>query len=126
MGLIVQFRIHERTVIDTALLDRLCRRMGARGAEGFVAERVEEIADRLADIDWLHRQGQTHQVPTEAQRVARLCADVGLTSLGRAARDLAQTATQGDGAAFAAVWDRVVRIGDRSLAQVWDAPGLSV
>jgi len=126
MGLIVQFRVTERSVIDTAHLDRLCRRMGARGAEGFVAERVEEIADRLADIDWLHRQGQTGQVPVEAQRVARLCTEVGLTSLARAARDLAQTATQADAPAFAAVWDRVVRIGDRSLAQVWDAPGLTV
>lgn len=100
--------------------------MGAPAAEGYVTERVEEISDRLADIDWLRRHGLMAEVQGGALRVARLCGDIGLTSLARAARDLAQVAQQQDAAAFAAVWDRVVRIGDRSLAQVWEVPGLSL
>lgn len=123
---VVDFTPRERAIIDAGCLERLCRRLGAAAAEGYVAERVEEISDRLADIDWLHRNGGMAEVQQDALRVARLCTDIGLTSLGRAARDLAEVARRGDRAAFAAVWQRVVRIGDRSLAQVWEAPGLSL
>jgi hypothetical protein len=123
---VLELRPNERVVIDSSCLERLCRRMGPRGAEGYLGERVEEISERLADIDWLARQGLMAEVPADALRVARLCGEIGLASLARAARDLAQVAQRGDPAAWGAVWERVVRIGDRSLAQVWDAPGLTV
>lgn len=126
MAQLLNFRPAERVVIDPACLEGLCRRLGARGAEAFVSERVEEISERLADIDWLQRQNLLAEVPADAARVARLCAEIGLVSLGRAARDLAQVALSGHPATCAAVWERVVRIGDRSLAQVWELPGLSM
>lgn len=126
MAQILQFRPVERVVIDPACLDVLCRRLGRHGAEGFVSERVEEISERLADIDWLHRQGLLGDIPGDALRVARLSGEIGLVSLARAARDLAQVAQTNDAAGSAAVWERVVRIGDRSLAQVWELPGLSL
>jgi phosphoenolpyruvate-protein kinase (PTS system EI component) len=123
---VVALRPSERVVVDSSLIAGLTRRMGARGAEGFVTERVEEISDRLADIDWQIRHAQMVEVPAAARRVARLSGEIGLTSLARAAHDLADVARTGDPPAWAAVWDRVVRIGDRSLALVWDAPGLSM
>jgi hypothetical protein len=123
---VVSLRPSERVVVDSALIVALTRRLGARGAEEFVAERVEEISDRLADIDWQIRHRQLVEVPLAAQRVGRLSAEIGLASLARAAQDLAQVTRAGDPAARSAVWERVVRIGDRSLALVWDAPGLSL
>lgn len=116
----------ERVVVDSAMIAALTRRLGARGAEGFVAERVEEISDRLADIDWQIRHAQMVEVPAAAQRIARLSREIGLSSLARAAHDLANVARAADPHARSAVWDRVVRIGDRSLALVWEAPGLSM
>jgi hypothetical protein len=123
---LLKLRPTDRAVIDSALLEVLCHRMGARGAEAYVTEKVEEISDRLAEIDWIHRQSLPARIQSEALRVARLSGDIGLVSLARVARDLALTAAQGDMAAYRAVWERLVRIGDRSLAQVWDAPGLSL
>jgi hypothetical protein len=123
---LLELRPTDRAVIDSALLEVLCQRMGARGAEAYVTEKVEEISDRLAEIDWIHRQSLPPRIQSEALRVARLSGDIGLVSLARVARDLALTAAQGDMAAYRAVWERLVRIGDRSLAQVWDAPGLSL
>ncbi len=123
---VVKIRPSERVVIDSQRLDGLCRRMGARGAEAYVIEKVEEISDRLADIDWLHRQALSSEIRTGAQRVARLSAEIGLVSLSRVAQDLACAVQQGDIPAYRAVWERLVRIGDRSLAQVWEAPGLSL
>lgn len=126
MGEVLGLQPRERIVIDSACLELLCRRLGPHSAEGYLGERVEEISERLADIEWLARQGLMAEVPTDALRVARLCAEIGLASLARAARDLAQVAEQGDSAAWGAVWQRVVRIGDKSLALVWEAPGLSM
>lgn len=87
---------------------------------------VEDISDRLAEIEWQYRHGNLSEVVPRAQRVTGLCSDIGLTSLARVARDLGISAGRGDLVAFRAVWERLVRIGDRSLAQVWEMPGLSL
>lgn len=100
--------------------------MGARAAEGYVIEKIEEISDRLADIDLIHRQGLSPEIQAGAQRIADLSGEVGLVSLARVARDLGVAAANGDLAAYGAVWERLVRIGDRSLAQIWEAPGLQL
>lgn len=126
MTQVVAFRPNDRAIIDGARLDTLVRDMGTGGAEAHVIERVEEISDRLAEIDWVQRQGIAPEIQTNARRIATLSAEIGLVSLARVALDLAAAAAQGEVPAYRAVWERVVRIGDRSLAQVWDAPGLSM
>ena len=126
MAQILELHREERVTIDTQRLAGLARRMGARAAEAYVIEKVEEISDRLADIDWLHRQGLSTEIRAGAQRISRLSGEIGLTSLSRVAQDLAGAAAQGDIPAYRAVWERLVRIGDRSLAQVWEVPGLSL
>jgi hypothetical protein len=123
---VLELHPSERVVIDTQRLDVLCRRMGSRAAEAYVIEKVEEISDRLADIDWLHRQGLSSEIHTGAQRISRLSAEIGLISLSRVAQDLAGASGRNDMPAYRAVWERLVRIGDRSLAQVWEVPGLSL
>ncbi len=126
MNTVIDLRHRERVVIDTARLDDLFQEHGQRGAEAFVMDRVEDISERLADIEWQYRQGALGEVAREARIVSKLCVEIGLTSLARVVRDLAVSAEHGDMIAFRAVWDRLVRIGDRSLAQVWEVPGLSL
>lgn len=126
MTQVVAFRPSDRAIIDGARLSALVRALGARGAEAHVIDRVEEISDRLAEIDCVQRQGIAPEIPANARRIAALSADIGLVSLARVAQDLAAAAVQGQEPAYRAVWERLVRIGDRSLAQVWDAPGLSM
>lgn len=100
--------------------------MGDRAAEGFVMDSIEDISDRLAEIELATRNGVLGDVPFQADRVASLCTDIGLVSLSRVAGDLGAAAMRGDMIAYRAVWERLVRIGDRSLAQVWELPGLSL
>jgi hypothetical protein len=123
---LVDLRHQERVVIDTARLDQLFQSMGQRGAEEFVMDRVEDISERLADIEWRYRQGSLDELAREAEVVSRLSGEIGLISLARVVRDLGISAARGDMIAFRAVWERLVRIGDRSLAQVWEVPGLSL
>lgn len=126
MGIVAQMSQAERILMDSDWLADLVRRRGAARAEGFVADRVEEISDRLGRIDACHRAGAYEKVAPDAQRVSQLSAELGLTSLARVARDLRVVSTRGDAVAYQAVWERLVRIGDRSLARIWELPGLSM
>lgn len=113
MNTVIDLRHRERVVIDTARLGDLFQEHGQRGAEAYVMDRVEDISERLADIEWQYRQGSLGEVAREARIVSKLSVDIGLTSLARVVRDLAVSAEHGDMVAFRAVWERLVRIGDR-------------
>ena len=124
--LVYEMRPSERIVIDASALEILFRRLGDQGAECFVMETVEAISDALAEVDGFIRRGQLAEIVPRAQKVSKLSAEIGLTSLARVSRDMGIAAKRGDMVAYRAVWERLVRIGDRSLAQVWELPGLSL
>lgn len=126
MASVVELRQFERILIDAPRLETLFRQMGDRAAEGFVMDSIEDISDRLAEIEIATRDGLLGDVPAKAERVVSLCTEIGLVSLARVAGDLGAAALRGDMIAYRAVWERLVRIGDRSLAQVWEMPGLSL
>lgn len=124
--LVYEMRPSERIVIDASALEILFRRLGDQGAECFVMETVEAISDTLAEVDGFVRRGQLSEIAPRAQKVSKLSSEIGLTSLARVSRDMGIAAKRGDMVAYRAVWERLVRIGDRSLAQVWELPGLSL
>ena len=126
MTLVYEMRPSERIVIDASALEILFRRLGDQGAECFVMETVEAISDTLAEVDGFVRRGQLSEIAPRAQKVSKLSSEIGLTSLARVSRDMGIAARRGDMVAYRAVWERLVRIGDRSLAQVWELPGLSL
>jgi hypothetical protein len=116
----------ERIIIDTRHLDVLFQRLGDRDAEALVMDRVEQITDRLAEVEWQYRHGKLSEIVPRARAVSALSSEIGLTSLARVARDLSIAAAASDMIAFRAIWERLVRIGDRSLCSVWELPGLSL
>ncbi|MCB1406852.1 MAG: hypothetical protein KDK01_11535 [Rhodobacteraceae bacterium] len=126
MTLVYEFRPSERIILDSARLEELFRRLGDRGAEAYVMEAVEAISDLLAEVDGFVRKDALAEIAPRAQQVSRISAEIGLTSLARVARDMGIAATRDDVVAYRAVWERLVRIGDRSLSQVWELPGLSI
>jgi hypothetical protein len=89
-------------------------------------ETVESISDTLAEVDLLNREDRLDEIAERAQCVSRQSAEIGLTSLARVSRDMGIAARRLDVTAYRAVWERLVRIGDRSLSQVWELPGLSL
>lgn len=126
MTMVIELRPSERIVIDSVILDGIFARLGGRGGEMFVMETVESISDNLAEVDALIREEALAAIAPRALRVCRLSGEIGLSSLARVARDLATAARFTDAVATRAVWERLVRIGNRSLAQVWEQPGLSM
>lgn len=126
MTRVYEFRPSERIIIDSVRLEEVFRRLGDKGAEAFVMEAVEAISDLLAEVDGFVRTGNRLEIALRAQQVSRISAEIGLTSLARVSRDIGIAAHRDDIVAYRAVWERLVRIGDRSLSQVWELPGLSI
>ena len=126
MTLVHDFNPSERIIIDSARLEEVFRRLGDRGAEAYVMEAVEAISGLLAEVDGFVRNNQLAEIPPRAQQVSRISAEIGMTSLARVSRDIGIAAARDDVVAYRAVWERLVRIGNRSLSQVWELPGLSI
>lgn len=126
MTFVCEFRPSERIIIDADRLEELFRDLGDRSAEAKVMETVVIISDLLVEVEAGVRAGDLSAIAPRAKKVSRLSAEIGMTSLARVARDLAIATSRGDAIAYRAVWERLVRIGDRSLSLVWEQPGLSI
>ncbi|MGY6536592.1 MAG: hypothetical protein ACXIVG_14730 [Pararhodobacter sp.] len=124
--MITQLKQAERVLVDSDRVSELMRRLGPAHAEAYVAERVEEISNRLAKVEASHRKAAYGDVVPDAERVEHLSGEIGLISLAKVSHDLRIAASHDDSTACHAVWERLVRIGDRSLAQVWELPALSM
>lgn len=116
----------EHVVFDSRRLRMLCAEYGVRGAEAVVMDAVEDISGSLFVLETACRRDRISEIPATARHVSQMAAEIGMLSLARVARDLGIVAQRGDIVACRAIWARVVRIGDQSLAKVWQAPGLSM
>lgn len=115
----------EQVVLDRDQLDVLYRQLGPVGADKVVAHALEELSVLLSDLPAHHLAGRRDALAAGARALAAVAQQIGMTKLARVARDLAGLARGRDAAATGAVVARLDRIGDRSLAAVWDMPGRS-
>jgi hypothetical protein len=81
-----------------------------------VTRALGELAMTLAGIDARMRAHDLADLPRPLHRVERMAEQLGMTSLGEVAADLRACLAAGDGTAVAAVWARMGRIAERSLA----------
>lgn len=123
---LVSLNPSEHVVFNSRRLRELCSEYGVRGAEAVVMDAVEDISGSLFVIETAYKRDRVAEIPAMAKHVSQLAADIGMLSLARVARDLGIVAQRGDIIACRAVWARVVRIGDQSLAKVWQAPEMSM
>jgi len=110
--------------VDSAAIAALFRVHGAVIAEDMLMDHVAELTERIAALD---AQAQaTGQLPKghHAEALERLATDIGLTSLAHTLAAVAHAANAGNRAALPALWDRVKRVGNRSLCMLWDLPQL--
>lgn len=118
---------HEEGVrVDPVRLAALYAELGQAGAERLISAVMEEMAVLLAAIRTAGQAGQGERVAGIAAELADRAGQVGMISLGRLARDVGCCAGAGDTVALAATLGRLVRIGTRSLTEVWDLRDLSL
>lgn len=136
MTQVFQLRQSEAITIDRARIDEIMREHGRLQGEAMIARQIEEIcALTFAIEDEVEAAVQNgaafdlarlSRIAPTARRAAGLCTEIGLVSLGRVARDLGIAALCNDPVALRAIWERFVRIGDHSLVELWQNPGLSM
>ncbi len=124
MTAITRLQPRERVVVDSQAIGALLQRHGPAGAEQLLADAVCDLTDRLAALDGALRGPAPCAAAASAQDLDALAARIGLTALARALGALAQAGAQGNAAALPALWARVTRVGDISLAQLWETPQL--
>jgi len=124
--IIADLRPEEGVRLDPDRLVALYVELGKTGAEQVISAAMEELAVQISAAQVAASQGAVADLAPAVRALARLAAQVGMTSLSRVAEDVAQCAARGDLVGQSATLARLVRIGDRSLTAVWDLQDVSL
>ncbi|MCZ4352217.1 hypothetical protein O4H61_06770 [Roseovarius aestuarii] len=112
--------------LNSDRLEELYVQLGERGAENVVCRALEELAVRLSHTEKCHREGGDADVQKTARGLVAIAEQIGMQMLARVAADVAVCAGKGDAVALAATMSRLLRIGERSLSEIWDIQDLSI
>lgn len=116
MGDIAALRPREVVRQDVEAIAVIYRNLGAPVAEQMVTRALGELALTMAGIAEKVRAQELRDLSRQLARLGRLSADLGLLSLAMVAGDAKTCLERADGTAFSAVWARLLRVAERSLA----------
>lgn len=112
--------------LDGDRLEALYAQLGETGAENVVCRALEELAVRLSHTERCYREGRTADMRKSARSLVAIADQIGMRMLARVARDVTDCVDAGDHIALAATLSRLLRIGERSLSEVWELQDLSI
>ena len=116
MGEIVPLRPREVVRQDVDAIAVIYRNLGAPVAEQMVTRALGELALTMAVIAEKVRAQELRDLSRQLGRLGRLAADLGLLTLATVAGDAKICLERAESTAFAAVWARLLRVAERSLA----------
>lgn len=122
LGQVTRLSQTESVRLDPDRLEELFMRLGHRAAEDVVSRALQELSARLGQLDGLHRRGETGEMRKCARSMGAIADQLGMPALARVARDVAVCSEGGDAVALAATLARLHRVGEVSLARIWDLP----
>jgi len=112
--------------LDAERLEALFVQLGAAGAEDVVCRAMEELAARLALAERCWREENWAQIRKSARGLIAIAEQLGMRLLAHVARDVMTCIDDRDGIALAATLSRLLRIGERSLSEVWEMQDLTI
>lgn len=121
MGNVTRLFVVEEVQFDERRMQLLVREKGLRMAETIVSRAMDEIATRLTFLETAFAAGDFKEAEKCARGLSAIAAETGLISVSRSAGDLATLLKGFDGAAIAAVLNRLIRVGELSIVMAWDA-----
>lgn len=113
---ILNFRPKDRIFQDAEPIALIYRSMGTAAAEEVVTRALGELALTMSGLADQVRGKETANLARQLRRLARMSEQLGLVSLGRVANDVRNCLEGGDLTAFSAVWARLIRVAETSLA----------
>lgn len=115
-AMITAMRPNDRVRQDAEPVALMYRSMGTKAAEEVVSRALSELALTMAGLAGLVRVRDLSDLDRQLRRLQRMAEQLGLVSLGQVACDARQCHGDGDDVAFAAVWARLMRVAETSLA----------
>ncbi len=115
-GNVVALRPCERVKQDAEPIATIYRNLGATSAEQVVTRALTELALTMAGLATQIRAHELGDVDRQLRRLQRMSENLGMVSLGLIAGDVRLCLQTTNLTAFAAVWARLLRVAERSLA----------
>jgi len=113
---VVALRPNDRVRQDAEPIATIYRNLGTASAEQVVTRALGELALTMSGLAAHVKAHEMTDLSRQLRRLQRMSENLGMTSLGLVAGDVRLCLDQGDVTAFAAVWARLIRIAERSLA----------
>lgn len=113
---VVALPVRERVRQDSEPIATIYRNLGTSSAEQVVTRALGELALTMAGLAAQVREREMQDLARQLRRLQRMSENLGMTSLGLVAGDVRACLDRGDVTAFSAVWARLVRVAERSLA----------
>ncbi|MDO5703617.1 MAG: hypothetical protein Q4G49_00875 [Paracoccus sp. (in: a-proteobacteria)] len=121
MAHVTALAVNEPVRVDARRVGDIVNELGEAAAQNVIGLALEQLATALTAIDDAIMRDDLAEAIAHADRLSRLAWQVGLTSLAGVAVDLGACAERRDAGALAAVRARLMRVGNRSLTQIWDS-----
>lgn len=109
-------RPRERVLQDGEAIAVLYRNLGTSVAEQMVSRALGELALSMAGIAAQVKAQDLADLARQLTRLQRMAEGLGMVSLTSVASDVRDCLGRGDSTGFAAVWARLLRVAERSLA----------
>ena len=116
MATVTVLRPKDRVRQDAEPVAAMYRDMGCAAAEQVVTRALGELALTMSGLANQVRQHDMADLARQLRRLQRMSEQLGMVSLGVVASDVRQCLDNGDVTAFSAVWARLLRVAERSLA----------
>lgn len=113
---VVALRPREYVQQDAEPIATIYRNLGTSAAERVVSRALTELAATMSVLARLARANDLGDLERQLRRLQQMAENLGLVSLGKVAGDARVCLAQGDSTAFTAVWSRLVRVAESSLA----------
>lgn len=123
MGNLTVLAMQEPVRIDVRRLGEIMDELGETAAQTIICAALEQLASALASAREAAMSGDMAGLSERADLLSRLAWQVGLPSLAGVAVDVMDCAERRDATGLAATLARMMRIGNRSLTEIWDGTG---
>ena len=116
MNNVVALQPKERVRQDAEPIATMYRTLGTSSAEQVVTRALGELALTMAGLASQVRAHELGDLLRQLRRLQRMAENLGMVSLGVVSGDLRICMERADTTGFAAVWARLLRVAERSLA----------
>lgn len=123
---ITKLTFMEEIQLDRDQLHALYVRFGPVQADRDMNKSLEDVALWLARLQKARKLGKHEDLLSGTDQLKQIARRLGMTTLARVARDVAELCQADDSAALSAAMARLTRVGERSLIAVWDLQDMSL